>query len=98
LPDIAGSRHGEAYQDYTAPSRQSRRLGKLTEILVEREKNAFIANGPRQDFPIGAARRDRPDPNDILPSRGKSGDRCAGKILVGKEAHIKRRSDILVRC
>jgi hypothetical protein len=98
LPDIAGSRHGETHQDYTAPCRQSRRLGKFTEILVERKRNAFIASGPCQDFSIGAARRGRPDPNDIMPGRIKNGDCCAGKILVGEEAHIKPRSDTLVRC
>jgi hypothetical protein len=98
LSDIAGSWHGEAHQDDTAPCRQSRRLGKFTEVLVEREKNAFIASGPRQDLSIGTPRRDRPDPNDIVPSRDKSGNCCAGKILVSEEAHIKPRSDILVRC
>ncbi len=98
LPDIAGSRHGEAHQDYTASCRQSRRFGKLTEILVEREKNAFIASGPRKDFSIGAARCGCPDPNDIMPGRAKSGDRRARKILIGEEAHIKPRSDIPVQC
>jgi hypothetical protein len=98
LLDITGSRHWEAHQDYTAPCRQSRRLGKLAEILVEREKKAFIAGGLCQDFSIGAARGGRSDPNDIMSSRIESGNCCAGKILVGKEAHIKPRSDIPVRC
>ena len=82
----------------TTPHCAGRAVSKFAEILVEREKNAFIASGPCQDFAIGAAGRGRPDPNDIMPGRIKSGDCCAGKILIGEEAHIKPRSDIPVRC
>ena len=85
LPDIAGSRHGEAHQDYTAPCRQSRRLGKFTEILVKCEKNAFIAGGLRQDFSIGAARGDRPDPNNIVSGRIKSGTAAPGKLSLARK-------------
>jgi hypothetical protein len=33
--------------------------------------------------------------NDIVSKRLKSLDGCAGKILVGEKAHIRRRSGIL---
>ena len=93
-PDIAGPRHRHAQQDDAAAGRQRRSPGQFAEILVEGEKNTLFAGGPCQHVRIACARRDCPHPYDIMPGCLESGDRRAGEILVGEEAHIRLRSGI----
>jgi len=65
---------------------------KLAEILVEREQDALLASCPRQHVGIGRARSCSPHPGDVVASRLQHADGGAGKILVGKEPHVRRRS------
>ena len=96
--DIAGLRHGETHQDYAALCRQSRRLDKFAEILVEREEHASSrasrASTSRSVLPGAVVL----NANDIMPCRIKSGDCCAMKILISEERHIKPLSDIPFLC
>jgi hypothetical protein len=69
-------------------------LWPVREILVQSEQNALVAGRPCKHVRIGRSRRCYPDPNDVVPSCLKSGDRRAREILVGKKAHFRLRSGI----
>ena len=61
--------------------------GKFTEVLVEGQENAILADGSCQHVGIKTAWRIGPDPSQIMSGGPKGFNGIAGEILVREKAH-----------
>ena len=60
---------------------------QLTEILVECQADAPLANRNRQDLGVGNARRRFPNPRHVVAAPAKLFNEIARDILVAQPAH-----------